>query len=62
MSGLFTLVELGVIALGCVQMACSVASNMLGKHLFEIMFVCIFWARAYDTVYIHGGTRVGARA
>jgi hypothetical protein len=41
-------------------MACSVASDILGKHYFEIMIVWVFWAWAYVTGYICGGTHVGA--
>jgi hypothetical protein len=51
------LVEWGMTVLGCVQ----VASSMLDKCLFEAM-VCVFWAWAYNTIYIHGGTDVGSPA
>lgn len=43
-------------------MARLVASDILGKHRFEIVIFWVFWARAYVTGYIRGGTHVGARA
>lgn len=36
------LMELGVFVLGSVQIACLVASNILGKHLFEMLVDCVF--------------------
>jgi len=43
-------------------MACSVASDIPGKHRFKIVIVWVFWAWAYVTGNIHGSTHVGARA
>jgi len=43
-------------------MDCSVSSDILGKHRFEVVIVWVFWDGAYITSYIREGTPVGAHA